>query len=860
MQKTAEDKTTFRDILTRRLIATAAFCLAGFFMGRIVVFSAINPVAVAYAIPFIGKGKHFYVLSAFTAAGLLTRFNLLFSVRYLMAFTLLCGANFLFGKFLNDVHITIKAAIGAVIVLACGLIFAIVNQLGIYYILMAMLQAVLAFSLSLVIKKGTDTLLTGKGELGGTLSTEDTISVMVIFGAVIAGASDIFVGWFSFLLFLCPLLVLVMAYGGGAAVGAAGGLLVGLLLSVSGMAGEESAIIYGTTGLLCGAFREMGKLPSAVGLFGGAGLALYFIGPSFFTVELLFSLPFAITAFYFMPDKFVSSIYGVVTPAYNNAEKYAQKVKELTANRLQAFSGVLSGISKTFGTLSAKKESLTKNEANRMVDDIVAHICADCKKCHFCWQENFFISYKGAFAALQILDSGSMNFSSVPAEFVNECIRYEEFLGAADRYFDKFRLDLSWQNKLIESRKIVAEQLSGVADIANEMALSLTEGMEFSSLLEGRIIEELARRKVEPESIIVRQDNNGRYEVYITHPSQLSPKHIKARILPAVSSVLTQMEFSDDDFIVKRESGRLKTYITLSEKRKFTITHGIAHKTKEGSKISGDSHSLIKRNADYVFALSDGMGSGPQAKKESSALLGLFEDYTSAGFSTQNALKLINSALLMKAGVDSFATLDICTVNLYTGLAEFIKLGAASTYIISESGIVEPLRSRSLPAGAVVGITADSAREKLSHGDTVIMATDGVSSDEDSWFLEALRNPSIPISAGAEHSSGNPPDSQFPSTGGVARSAGVVPSTLPANPSIPIQGGVARSAGVVSSTLPTNPSIPLQGGVARSAGVVPFSLPTNPQHLTKHLITLAEQKNGLSDDMTILTFTIRETK
>ncbi len=41
---------------------------------------------------------------------------------------------------------------------------------------------------------------------------------------------------------------------------------------------------------------------------------------------------------------------------------------------------------------------------------------------------------------------------------------------------------------------------------------------------------------------------------------------------------------------------------------------------------------------------------------------------------------MINSVLLLRSAQEKFATLDICTVNLYTAKAEFMKMGAAAAY------------------------------------------------------------------------------------------------------------------------------------------------------------------------------------
>ena len=72
-----------------------------------------------------------------------------------------------------------------------------------------------------------------------------------------------------------------------------------------------------------------------------------------------------------------------------------------------------------------------------------------------------------------------------------------------------------------------------------------------------------------------------------------------------------------------------------------------------------------------------------------------------------------------------FSTVDICAVDLYTGVCNFLKAGAASTFIKRDHW-VESITSESLAAGLVQQIDFETASRKLYHGDYLIMMTDGV--------------------------------------------------------------------------------------------------------------------------------------
>lgn len=62
------------------------------------------------------------------------------------------------------------------------------------------------------------------------------------------------------------------------------------------------------------------------------------------------------------------------------------------------------------------------------------------------------------------------------------------------------------------------------------------------------------------------------------------------------------------------------------------------------------------------------------------------------------ALKIVNSALLLKSGEETLATADVAAVDLFTGRAEFYKAGAAPTFLV-KNGRAGYVQSDSLPAG-----------------------------------------------------------------------------------------------------------------------------------------------------------------
>ena len=119
------------------------------------------------------------------------------------------------------------------------------------------------------------------------------------------------------------------------------------------------------------------------------------------------------------------------------------------------------------------------------------------------------------------------------------------------------------------------------------------------------------------------------------------------------------------------------------------------------------------------------MGSGIQAYRDSEMVLELLENLMESGFSEETALRLINTIFVLEGDNLAPATVDMGIIDRYSGICDFMKLGAASTYV-KRGDWVEAIRSTSLPMGGGGAPDIESATKKLYDGDFVIMMSDGI--------------------------------------------------------------------------------------------------------------------------------------
>jgi stage II sporulation protein E len=162
------------------------------------------------------------------------------------------------------------------------------------------------------------------------------------------------------------------------------------------------------------------------------------------------------------------------------------------------------------------------------------------------------------------------------------------------------------------------------------------------------------------------------------------------------------------------------------ERTNFEVVYHMERCVGDYQQISGDSFSFLqKEDGQFLASLSDGMGTGLNAYQESEKVVDLLEQFLEAGFSKETAVKMINSAMVLRSDGKTFSTIDISSIDLYSGVCEFLKIGAATSFIRRGSW-VETITSTSLPAGIFQQTDFEKTCRKLYDGDMVVMVTDGV--------------------------------------------------------------------------------------------------------------------------------------
>ncbi|MCL2616853.1 MAG: hypothetical protein FWD96_04325, partial [Defluviitaleaceae bacterium] len=260
--------------ITRKDAAFFMVAMLGFFVGRFVVFDIMNPVAVGFAANFLGGGAIFVVVAVLAATGAATLLTGNFMLKYIVTFALLVVWHVYYSRQKAVPNIYAKAAIAASCALFGGLFLAAMEGMSVFFALVSVLEACMTLLVTYILKNGVN-VVAGK-KYRKVLSGEEIASIALLFGAVVAGMVDIYIGDVALRLFMSVFIILTAAYKGGVALGATVGMILGLVLFLANYQDATMALIMSFGGLAAGVFRARGKLVSLLGmLVGGLVVTAY---------------------------------------------------------------------------------------------------------------------------------------------------------------------------------------------------------------------------------------------------------------------------------------------------------------------------------------------------------------------------------------------------------------------------------------------------------------------------------------------------------------------------------------------------------------------------------------------------------
>lgn len=405
------------------------------------------------------------------------------------------------------------------------------------------------------------------------------------------------------------------------------------------------------------------------------------------------------------------------------------KERELFVNpyiiQIDKFADSLKHLSDTFLGLEEHHDVFTGEEMEDIFVRVTERVCVNCEKREWCLDENRLHTRQMIYELLSTVEEyGAEMNVECKRKLQKKCIMAPRFLRETLEVFGEEKQRLLWNRRMIQNREGCAVQMTAFADMVQHAARELGAGICMDEHMEKKVKGQLKKIGVKLLSSVFFVTKQGRYEVHLTmraNKGQCVPSKEAADILSdCLGRKMTLVK--GERPVISEEYGTT----VYMEGPKFQVIQGVAKIGKALDKVSGDTFMMTELPGGGAgIVLSDGMGSGEKAFKESAMVVEMLEELLVAGFPAKTAIQMMNTALVSGREDVRFSTVDMCLFDLYQGTCEFIKAGASTTFI-RRDGHVEQIRSSTLPIGVLPDIETQHTVRELSDGDFVILVTDGV--------------------------------------------------------------------------------------------------------------------------------------
>lgn len=609
-----------------------------------------------------------------------------------------------------------------------GLFGAVIGpSLTWYALMMTVMDAVLGFVLTLVFMQAIPIFTFRKKNY--QLRNEEILCLVIMLASVMTGL----VGWEIFGLsaehILSRYLILVFALVGGASLGASVGVVTGLILSLANMSALYQMSLLAFSGMLAGMLREGRKWAVGFGmLLGSSILSIYLTGSKDILTSTWESCA-AVLLFLLTPGSVMKMIAKYVPGTQDHTKtqhEYAKRVRDITAERVTQFSRVFKQLSRSFGQVSSSGEMAKRSEEmDHFMNAVTEEACANCYRRNSCWDGKFYQTYRFMTEMMTAVEEKpDITKRDLPANWSKICSKTEQVLELMKREYELYQHDMQWKRQIYDSRQLVAEQLSGVSQVMEDLAKEIKREGQALYRQEEQIREALEKLGLSIYSVDVINLDQGNVEIEIVHAYTRGYDECRKIIAPLLSDILGEhIAVTGETEHGGREG---LTTVTFSSAKTYEIVTGVAGTAKGGDLLSGDSFSAMELgNGTFAVAISDGMGNGERARQESSTALNILEQLLQSGMDETIAIKSVNSILMLRSPDEVYATVDMALIDEYTAKTTFMKIGSSPSFIKRGNEVI-PVSASNLPIGIIQEIDIDLVTVQLHPGDTLIMMTDGI--------------------------------------------------------------------------------------------------------------------------------------
>lgn len=629
--------------------------------------------------------------------------------------------------------------LSSVSLLLPSLAMMIAGSFTVYDIVMTLAESIMAGACTYFMLRTIKIFQLGQGVL--TLKRSDTACMIISICMFIVSLSSITVGNLSIGRIAASFLVMLCALMGGETTAAVAGIACGVSV---GMALFPHLNLLGTfalAGLAAGVFSPLGKFGCAAAFVMTSGALNILTGQSMGVLPMLIETLISSGIFMLFPQKYMKLIK---TKVFRHIDRTGDKgVKDLLLARMSDASAALKDIADTTQKVSKKLDKMKAANIGEVYSNAIDEVCQKCGLKTRCWQQEYNDSIAVFNNMTYILrKTGQVSEEDFGYPLTARCGKKDKLAEKINAGYQEFVSKEGMSRKVARVRSVVTDQFEGMSDMLEGFARELCEVTSFDNRLTLKVLDYLERMSLDAVSVNCYRDDQEKVFIQLYLPRFKLARVDKEEITEDLSQICDCVLALPEEVMAAAPGGSVTAgetvRLTFQEAAEFTMETAASQHICQGANLCGDSFSTFtNRRCVSHMLISDGMGSGTAAAVDSAMTVSLISKLIDADVGYEPSLKIVNSALLVKSGEESLSTIDMTAVDLYTGVADFYKAGAAPTFVKrgNKTGFVE---STSLPVGILTAVDFEKSSLKLSPGDLIVMVSDGAVAAGTDWIRSTI--------------------------------------------------------------------------------------------------------------------------
>lgn len=714
------------------------WAVCAYFIGRAELLSSLYPFAPAFmgaAAAFYGRRSLFFLPSLLL--GLLAVAEGSSLVAYVGGIVLLTLIFIFYPIDSKKQFYMVPIMVAAVTAVGKGLAVSLSGGTS-YELMISGFESILAAALAPVML----VLLRACGGISEhrRLSGDEIACCFVLLIGLLGGLADLYSGTLSYQKLFSCLIILTVGYLGGGGAGSAIGALIGIVPSLSQVVPPTLIASYAFAGLLAGVFNNFGRVGSAMGfLFGNLMMAFYIADANQIAATLL-SATVAALLFFLLPKVVYSRLAMAfdIMPVKSAAEERSERVISLSGRRLKNVGLLFRDLAKALRSPIAG-ESEEEDSFKPIMSSLDRQLCLGCSLHDICWKADQLNTYRGVLAMFKVVEKkGKAEVKDVPNSFSRRCPHLKELVILINCLYELYCRSNFWTAQRKSSRRLTETQMQGVAAILEEVAQEVAYYDRETELLQHELCLGMQASGLPVENAGIDNLNDRYIEAWVNYTVCPGEKRCRRAMEAEIERVLGR-GFTISELVCGCQSKGVRCVYRILSASAAAVEIGKAQCAKDRLGICGDSsEAVLLDNGKKILMLSDGMGVGQKARSQSAYALELISRFLEAGFEQHTAIDAVNSAMTLMGSEESFVTLDICLLDLYSREAEFMKMGGAPSFV-KRGKEVRLIKGSGLPVGMLNKVEKDVIRERLLPQDMIIMASDGLLEGDNQYDAEWLR-------------------------------------------------------------------------------------------------------------------------